>query len=196
MCTSGQPRQRGVTLIEMIFFMVIIGVALAGLVTVFNMSARDSADPMRRKQALMLAEAMMEEVQLAGFTYCDPTDANATTAISTAGCASIPEAFGQVAPEPVATQRPFDNINDYVSAANTWQQPFGPVDALLDTNGATLPLQGYTVELKIVPVVLQTYGTAGASADSDTLHIQVRVSYDGSALILDGYRMRYAPRFQ
>jgi MSHA pilin protein MshD len=197
-------RQGGVTLLEMILFIVVISVALAGLVTVYKLASRDSADPVRDKQALMLAEAMLEEVQLAGFTFCDPTDANAATAVSSAGCATAVERFGQAAPEPVGT-RPFDNVNDYVSAAKVFEQPFLTAGLLKDVNGNTLDVSGFTVSVAIAPATLTvpnlpglptTYGNNLLSADTDVLHIKVEVAYDGRTLMLDGYRLRYAPNFQ
>ena len=192
MSTKRPQRQRGVTLIEMIFFIVIVSVALAGLVQVFALATRDSADPVRRKQALMLAEAMMAEVQLAGFTFCDPTDVNAATAAAAADCA-IPEAFGQVGPEPAGT-RPYDNVNDYVDAPNVAKEAFGPAGALTDVNGNTIDAKGFAVELTITPV--QLAGIGDTTPNSDVLQISVVVRYDeGQAIRLDAYRVRYAPQF-
>ncbi|MCE9569660.1 MAG: type II secretion system GspH family protein, partial [Rhodocyclales bacterium] len=42
-------RQHGLTLIELIVFIVIVSVALAGVLSVLNLTARSSADPMIRK---------------------------------------------------------------------------------------------------------------------------------------------------
>lgn len=58
----------GFTLIEMIIAIVIIGVGLAGLLSVFNTTVSASADPMIRKQMLSIAEEMMEEIQLKPMT--------------------------------------------------------------------------------------------------------------------------------
>ncbi len=193
MCISRPLRQRGVTLIEMIFFIMIVSVALAGMVQVFNLATRDSADPVRRKQALMLAEAMMAEVQLAGFTWCDPTDDNAATAVNAAGCANpaLQEKFG---PEQ-ASARPFDNVNDYVTAANVAQEAFGPKNALTDVNGNTIDVEEYAIKLTVSPVALAGIGSTGA--DSDLLQITIVVEYDsGQSVRLDGFRLRYAPQFR
>jgi MSHA pilin protein MshD len=191
-------RQRGLTMIELVMFIVIVGVALAGILAVLNFTTRESADPVRRKQALMIAEGLLEEVQLARFTYCDPSSDNADTAASSADC-SVPEAFGQGAPEPVGP-RPYDNVNDYVTAAGTPVAAFDVGGKLADANGNPMNVNGYSARLSITPEPLgpagAAIGAAGASADTEVLRIRVEVSYDDQTLVLDGYRTRYAPNVE
>ncbi len=57
-----KPRQRGFTLIELIIFIVVVSVGLAGILSVMNTVVKSSADPMVRKQAMVLAESILEEV--------------------------------------------------------------------------------------------------------------------------------------
>jgi MSHA pilin protein MshD len=54
----------GVTLVELIVAIVIVGVALAGLVAAYNRASVASADPVVTQQMLAIAESMMEEVML------------------------------------------------------------------------------------------------------------------------------------
>ncbi len=189
--------QRGVTMIELIVFIVIVSVAVAGTLAAMRVSSGATVDPLRRKQALMIAEGVMEEVQLAKFTYCDPTADNATEAASTADC-SVPERVGQgagagAAQEPTGL-RPFDNVNDYVAAFNTPAAAFDTAGALSDANGNPLDLPGYTVRLTIVPEALHNIASGNSAADvGNVLRISVTVSYDNQTLVLDGYRTRYAP---
>jgi MSHA pilin protein MshD len=197
-------RQRGVTLIEMIIFMVIIAVALTGIIGVMALTTRQSADPVRRKQALILAEGLLEEIQRANFSYCDPADPNAVTVASSKGC-TIPEDWGQAGGEPSAAGRPYDNVNDYVSASGVSVAAFDVGGVLSDANGSALNLAGYTARVTITPVALgpdgATVGVAnpsagvstGSSADNEALLISVQIGYDGQTLTLDGYRTRYAP---
>lgn len=56
--------QRGISLIELIMFIVIISVSLAGILLVMNQVTARSADPLIRKQALAVAESLLEEIQL------------------------------------------------------------------------------------------------------------------------------------
>jgi MSHA pilin protein MshD len=194
MCIDRGRRQAGVTLIELIIFMVIVSIAVAGILQMINLSVRLSGDPLRRKQALMLAEGLLEEVELAAFTYCDPTDANAETATSVAGCASVPEVLG---PESGNT-RPFDNVNDYVSAWGTAQQAFNNASGIVvDAAGNSFNLTGYTAYLTITGTdTLNTITSSQTSAGMTVLRLNVRVNYGTGAddnVVLDGYRTRYSP---
>ena len=56
--------QRGISLIELIMFIVIISVSLVGILLVMNKVTAHSADPLIRKQALAIAESMLEEIKL------------------------------------------------------------------------------------------------------------------------------------
>lgn len=194
--SSRRARQRGVTLVELIIFMMVVGIALMGILAAMNLSSSRSADPLRRKQALMIAEGLLEEVEQAKFTYCDPASDNAETAESTAAC-TIPENWGQLSPEPSANGRPFDNVNDYVTKPGTLTLAFNnAAGALADASGNALAVTGYVARLSISPAVLGGVGVAGTSADTDVLRIQVQVDYDGQSLVLEGYRVRYAPKVQ
>lgn len=61
------PSERGISLIELIMFIVIVSVALAGVVLVLNTTTKYSADPLIHKQALTVAESLLEEVELQDF---------------------------------------------------------------------------------------------------------------------------------
>lgn len=52
----------GFTLIELIIFIVVVSAGLAGILSVMNTTVKSSADPMVRKQAVALAESVLEEV--------------------------------------------------------------------------------------------------------------------------------------
>lgn len=67
---------RGFSLVELIVMIVVIAVGLAGILVVYNESVRGSADPLVQKQALAVAEAMVDEVQLNSF---DPVAGSGAT---------------------------------------------------------------------------------------------------------------------
>lgn len=66
------PRTAGVTLVELIVAMAIIGVALGGLVAVFSSTNRASVDPLILQQKAAIAESLMGEILLKPYT-ADPT---------------------------------------------------------------------------------------------------------------------------
>lgn len=199
-------RQRGVTMIELILFIVIVGIAVGGIITVMNLTTRGSADPVRRKQALIIAEGLLEEVEMAKFSFCDPADPAAddqAATTSSGACAVAPERWGQQSPEAAGVGRPYDNVNDYVSAPDTWTTAFNnAAGRLVDASGVELGVSGYSARLKITPVALGGVGNdlsappnAANTADTDVLRITVEVSYDGESVTLEGYRLRFAPNF-
>jgi MSHA pilin protein MshD len=61
---SSSKLQHGISLIELIMFIVIISAALAGILLVMNQVTKHSADPLIQKQALAIGESMLEEIKL------------------------------------------------------------------------------------------------------------------------------------
>ena len=80
MCMNRQ-RVRGFTLIELILFIVVVAVALAGILQVMNVTVAASANPMVRKQAVALAESILEEILQKEFS--DPDGVNGETTRAT-----------------------------------------------------------------------------------------------------------------
>lgn len=178
--------QRGVTMVELLVFIVIVSIAVVGILGVISLTTRHSADPLRRKQALMIAESLMEEVQMAQFTQFDPASLDS-------GAAPVPENWGQGALEP-GQGRPFDNVNDYVSQPGVAQNTFNNGGAQLrNANNDPFVPSDYQATVAITPATLNGVGSAGNAADTAVLHIRVTVMFDGDSIVLDGYRTRYAP---
>jgi MSHA pilin protein MshD len=198
MSRTTEPRlERGVTLIELIIFIVIVSAAVAGVLTTLEIANRSATDPMIQKQALAVAEALLEEVQLQPFTYCDPDDVNAATANSAAGCTggaggANDENKLPLGPEAGETRTdattPFDNVSDYNGFC---MGPAGgcPNPSITDMNGvAVAGLGAYTATVAVANLAL------GAVPASDSLLITVTVIGPASTtVVLHGYRVRYAP---
>jgi MSHA pilin protein MshD len=212
-------RQLGLSLIELVMFIVIMGVAVAGIIGVLNIGGSRSADPLRRKQAMLIAESFMEEVQLARFTACDPADPNASSATTAAACTSGMATFIGVKNGLV---RPYANVADYATAVGSAQYSFArpnesvdrdvngrPLgqDAGLSTIGnATLAGIRTTVALNLVDAAHALGPVAGAplpniiSSDGELRVLQITVTTvygtgPNDFIRLDGYRTRYAPNF-
>lgn len=185
--------QLGVSLIELIVFIVIISIALTGVLLVMNQVTGHSADTLVRKQSLAIAESLLEEVESMPFTYCDPDDLNAAFATSAtaggAGCAASVEAIGPEAGETRYAAPKFDNVNDY---HNFFMN--SSTGGIKDISSALVAgLDSYAAS---VVVAAPAAGLGGIPAVSGVLQITVTVTGpgpDNTPIILDGYRTRYAP---
>jgi MSHA pilin protein MshD len=158
MCSSG----RGFTLVEVIVLIVVISVAAAGVLLIFQNTVRRSADPQIYKQSLAIAEAMLDEVLLTSY---DP-----------AAGGGPPRAN-------------FNDVPDY-NGFNT--SPGGMTDiqgvavpGLSDYNvSVTVTTDGTTA--------LNDEGaTLTAVSDSRRVTVTVTHA-SGVSIALDGYRLRYA----
>lgn len=185
MCIDARARacsQSGISLVELIIFIIIVSVGLAGILSVFNLTSQKSGDPQVRKQMLAVAEALLEEVELAAFTYCDPNDPNAATATSSAGCTggaggANDESKLPLGPEAGETRQTFDNVSDY-NGLN--------LSPASDINGNSIA--GYSATVSVTQEQLEASIPLAAS-----LRITVTVTHGSDTLSLSGYRLRYAP---
>lgn len=171
MCTD--RRQRGLSLIELIVFIVIVSVALAGVLVVFNVVIKSSADPMIRKQALAIAEAVLEEVMLQPYTWCDPDDPAAATAQGYT-CTTV---------------------QNTVAGKGGESRASSSLDNVLDFNGETINTSitggsaSYSATVTVVPALLNDI----ADTTNAALLITVTVNSGLESIQLQGYRTRYAP---
>lgn len=191
----GVMRQRGVTLIETIIFMIMVSVGVIGLVSVMNPLIRASADPMITKQMVAVAESLLNEVLHQPYTWCDPDDANAATAQAYGGCASNSQ--NALGPTPNTETRDgsggsgefFDNVRDYAGFA---------MDNVADPAGGSV-INGYRAEVAIVEAGA-SFGIAADAALAITVTACRTVTPSAScagreSIVLAGYRFRYAPRY-
>ena len=71
--------QRGFTLIEVIIFIVVASAGMAGILSISNTVVKSSADPMVRKQAVALADAILEEILQKEYSDPDGVQGGETT---------------------------------------------------------------------------------------------------------------------
>ncbi|WP_434513365.1 type II secretion system protein [Dechloromonas sp. ARDL1] len=179
MSTKIAAAQRGITLIEQIVFIVIVTVGVIALVSTLNPMILASADPMRTKQMVALAEGLLNEILHQPFTWCDPDDANAATAQSYADC-TMPQNTGTHGAGEV--RGTYDNVDDY--GGNPAMQNVADV-----TGNYIMP--GYTATVAIARVG----ATLGLADNSAALSVTVTVAFGTENFALTGYRFRYAPRY-
>jgi len=157
--------QNGLSLIELIMFIVIVSVGVLGILSVLNVTARNSADPMIRKQVLAVAEAMLEEVLTKDFS-------------------NPPGGFTPATPgNPTQAERPsFDDIDDYnMTGAWNWTG----VRSLLDTSTSIMGLASYTVTVTVAGAALNGIAAANSKA------VTVTVTGGNETVTLIGYRTNY-----
>ena len=124
----GGFRQRGINLIEVIMFIVIIGIALSSILLVMNTVTKHSADALERKQTLALAESLLEEIQLQNF-------------------AKPPDGFSGTATQ--ANRASFDWVRDY----DGFQTTAGVV--AIDGSGLGLPNYNYNPAVSVTATTLK-----------------------------------------
>lgn len=151
-------KQRGVSLIELILFIVIISIAVAGILLVMNNVVGHSADPLVRKQALAVAESLLEEIELQGISGVNAS-AGAVNADRTA----------------------YDNVFNYHGYSSS-----GGVKSM-DGAMTIVGLDNYNVTSVTVANTPASWGGIAITPGSAVL-ITVQVTGPGGPIELNGYR--------
>lgn len=164
--------QRGLTLIELVLFIVVISVGLVGVLSVFDVTVKSSADPMLRKQALAIAESLLEEI-LAKTYQNDAADPTNTS--TTLGCTPYTTSPLLTCSQNSISQRAnYNDVDDYNGFATT---------GIYQTDGtAVTGLGAYSLSVAVTPVVL-----SGVTFKQVT----VSVTSVGASVTLSGYRAYY-----
>jgi MSHA pilin protein MshD len=171
---SLRRRERGVTLVELIVAIAVIGVGVAGILKVMDVTTRSSADPMLVQQAQLIAESYLEEILLKKFVDPD-TDT--------------------VCPAREASRADYDNVCDYSGLSDN----AGAISQL----GTAVPgLERYNVSVTVLPnsgstaapVLLGSLSNDYGSGYVRVLQVTVVVTHDdssGVSVTLTGYRTHY-----
>ncbi len=163
----------GFTLVELVMYIAIVGIGVAGILSVMTYTSRYSTDPMVQQQALLIAESYMEEILLKRFT-----DPGTTT---------------QICPTPEGSRASYDNVCDYHNLNNN----AGAVDQLGNTVAG---LTAYNVSVAVTGDVGDATAlgpTASQITNSSALRVlrvDVEVTHDDQpnfSLRLTGYRTNY-----
>ena len=138
-----RQRQLGLSLIELIIFIIIVSVGLAGILLVMNVTVKSSADPMLRKQAVAMAEAILDEVLAKEYTN---------------------PAGGYTETVPCVNRALYDDVDDYNCFTGP---PFILGTATLGATPITAPFT-FSATVAVAPVV---GGVAGATMKQVTVTV-------------------------
>lgn len=160
MCT--RHRQHGISLVELIMFIVIVSVALAGILLVMNVTTKNSADPLVHKQALAAAESLLEEVELQDFTSA----AGATVPVTQANRASQ-----------------YHIVSDYNGFPND------ATTGIYSVNGTPIAgLGNYNASVSVANAALGSITSGSGNAVLITVTV---TDPQGNAMQISGYRTAY-----
>ena len=114
--------QKGISLIELVIFIVILSVALTGITLIYINTTRYSADPMIRIRSIELAQSTLEEILLKAYDHNTPVGGGCVRypVQGNSLCipptfASQPTAFNETAltAEAGETRPTFNDVDDY-----------------------------------------------------------------------------------
>ncbi len=127
--------QSGISLIELIMFIVIVSVALTGLLLVMNVTAKGGVDPLLHKQALAIAESLLEEIEVQDFSK---------------------SAGGFAGPYTLANRSQFDCITDYNGFATSGVYH-------IDGTTPVAGLENYNISVAVAGAALGNIDAASAA---------------------------------
>ncbi len=185
----------------MLLVIVLLGVVAVALTTSAGRLASQSAQTVKTRQALAVAQGLLDEIRHMPFTYCDPNDARAALAtgafVGGTGCQTTVDAMG---PEPgesryLAATR-FDGVSDYQNF--TMPGP-GCAGGLCDINGTLISaagssLVGCSARVTLAAQALAAIPALDANGRPQVLRIVVTVTCPAiGAVVAEGIRVRHAP---
>jgi MSHA pilin protein MshD len=159
--------QRGATLVEVVLFIVIIATALSTVLGALSLTVGRSADPLVARQALAVAESLLQEVMAQPYTVNDLDGG--------------PDAIGPETGETrFSTTTPFDHVDDYHGYT---------MNGVAKTDGTAVPgLSGYSASVTVQAQAL------GNIPSGEGLLVTVTVTGPGGySVALNGFRARVSP---
>jgi MSHA pilin protein MshD len=162
--------QRGLSLIEILVFIVIVSVGLTGMLSTFQATLMRSADPLIQKQMLAIAESMMEEVQ--GHDFAPGEDSYVPSSKACTAFRSERELY--------------DDLDDYDGVMDC------PVYSLADSSAPVSGLEQYRLSVAVV-ADSGLNGLSSASAKKIIVTVWQTGLQADQSLTLEGWRTSYGP---
>lgn len=156
-------RQRGLSLIEILIFLVIVSVGLAGMLSTFQATLQRSADPLIQKQMLAIAESLLDEILARDFAPAEDSFAPTSKA-----CATFRVERAQ-----------YDDVSDFDGVTDC------QIYSLSD-NALVAGLEPYRMSITVA-------GDGGLNglAASDAKKIVVTIRQANESLVMEGWRTNY-----
>lgn len=193
-------RRCGFSLIETVIFILIVGIALAGIVSLFVQNTQSSAAPFVRERAVAIVHAYMDEIIGKRFDEhtpvgggCVETGSNSCTtycaALSDVDCVHskcrlqaashcVPRANVSGIATEEGSRNAFDDVDDYA----------GLNEAPAGVGGTVGGYTGYSVQVRVTQPAASWHGIDRR----DLRHIQVQVSSPLNETIgLEAYRVNF-----
>ncbi len=157
---------RGVSLVELIVFLVVIAIALGATVSVFTQSLYSANDPLIRTRALELAQAQLDEVLARKFAENTPTG-------------GVPACGSLDSPSPctgfATSDADFDDVGDFAGFVDNTTYPGYSISVSIANAGGEL---GITADqARRITVVVSTPPISGAPSGTSVTLSAYRVNF-------------------
>jgi MSHA pilin protein MshD len=169
-------RQSGFTLLEVLITIIVIGISATAIMGVFISTVKSSADPLIQQQAIAIAEAYMEEIQLKQFCNDPAPPMLAPPPKVVPVCPT--ETGGR---EGTETRSTFNDVQDYSDPS---------VDGIIrNQNGS--PINGLSNYSVTVSIGVAELGSI-TSASGNALRIDISVDHPAiDPITLSSFRTNY-----
>lgn len=147
------PAQRGVTLIELVVFIVVVSIALTAMISAMNYNLIHSVNPIVQMRALECAQAKLDEISARRFDESSPTGG-----VPACGSAEA----GAVACTGVAAEVQLDDVGDFAGQVDS-SNPDCSVSVTVVNAGGDLGLPADQARLVTVNVTSPGGGNATLS---------------------------------
>lgn len=155
--------QRGLSLIEILVFMVIVSVGLSGMLSTFQVTLQRSADPLIQRQMLAVAESLLDEILTRDFAPAADSFVPSSKACDTFR----------------VERAQYDDVADYDGVTDC------PVYSLAD-NTAVAGLEAYRVSI----TAASASGLNGLNS-AEAIKVIVTLRQADQSLTLQGWRTNY-----
>lgn len=116
---NSDKRQKGISIIELVIFIVIVSVALTGITLIYLNTTRYSADPMVRIRSIELAQSTLEEILLKSYDHNTPAGGGCVRFTANSNCpvGTPPNPFAETEASGLGadgeTRPTYNDVDDY-----------------------------------------------------------------------------------